>query len=194
MTGLVLLAAGASKRLGKPKQELLYQGETLLQHAIHAALESACKPIVMVTGANAEKLSIEDIGEAVVTVHNPAWQEGMASSIRFGLDKLISVEPEVSEAILMVCDQPFVDAALLDKLVQAKQESGKGIVACAYGNTLGTPALFDKTYFEELMTLKGKGGAKEFLFRYNADTASVPFPQGVVDIDTAADYDALLNS
>lgn len=189
-----MLAAGASKRLGKPKQELLYQGKTLLQHAIDVAVASACKPIVVVIGANAEKLSTENMGEAVVTVLNPEWQEGMASSIRFGLGKLCSIEPEVSEAVLMVCDQPFVDAALLNKLVHTKQGSGKGVVACAYGNTLGTPALFDKAYFKELMALKGKGGAKEFLFKYNADTASVPFPQGDVDIDTPADYDALLGS
>ncbi|RDV14957.1 nucleotidyltransferase family protein [Pontibacter diazotrophicus] len=194
MTGLVLLAAGASKRLGKPKQELHYQGKTLLQHAIDVAVASACKPIVMITGANAEKLSTGNMDEAIITVHNPEWQEGMASSIRLGLDKLMAVEPEVSDVILMVCDQPFVDAALLDKLIQTKQESGKGIVACAYGNTLGTPALFDKAYFTELMALSGKGGAKEFLFRYNTDTAAVPFPQGAVDIDTAADYDFLLSS
>lgn len=196
MTGLVLLAAGASKRLGKPKQELQYQGRTLLQHAVHAALESACKPIVVVLGANAERISpeTETPDPAVVTVHNPEWQEGMASSIRFGLTKLIALEPEVSDAIFMVCDQPYVEAALLDKLIQTKLASGKGIVACAYGDTLGTPALFDKAYFSELMALKGKGGAKEFLFRYNSDTVSVPFPQGAVDIDTAADYDALLDS
>ncbi|MFD2999542.1 NTP transferase domain-containing protein [Pontibacter toksunensis] len=194
MTGLVLLAAGASKRLGKPKQELLYQGETLLQHAVYAAIKSVCKPIMVVLGANANQLSPKLSGENVVTAHNPDWQEGMASSLRVGLSELISIEPEVSDAIFMVCDQPFVDAALLDKLVQTKQESGKGIVASAYGDTLGTPALFDKAYFEELMALEGKGGAKEFLFKYNHDTASVPFPQGVVDIDTPADYDALLDS
>lgn len=194
MTGLVLLAAGASKRLGKPKQELLYKGETLLQHAIHAAVESACKPIMVVLGANADQLSPELSGENVVTAHNPDWQEGMASSLRVGLSELISIEPDVSDAIFMVCDQPYVDAAILDKLIQVRQESGKGIVACAYGNTLGTPALFNKAYFEELMALKGKGGAKEFLFKYNDDTASVPFPQGAVDIDTPADYDALLGS
>lgn len=188
------MAAGASKRLGKPKQELLYQGETLLQHAIHAALESACKPIVVVTGANVDKLSTDTPDAAVVTVYNPEWQEGMASSIRFGLTELVSIEPEVTDVIFMVCDQPFVDAALLDKLIQTKLESGKGIVACAYGDTLGTPALFDKTYFAELMALHGKGGAKEFLFRYRDDTAAVPFPQGAVDIDTPADYDAFLDS
>lgn len=194
MTGLVLLAAGASKRLGKPKQELLYKGETLLQHAIHAALDSGCKPIVVVTGANADKLSPEAPDAAVVTVYNPEWQEGMASSIRFGLTELVAIEPEVTDVIFMVCDQPFVDAALLNTLIQMKQESGKGIVACAYGNTLGTPALFDKAYFAELMALSGKGGAKEFLFRYSDDTAAVPFPEGAVDIDTPADYDALLDS
>ncbi|GAB3536469.1 hypothetical protein GCM10027443_26870 [Pontibacter brevis] len=194
MTGLVLLAAGASKRLGKPKQELLYQGATLLQHATQAALDSACKPVVVVLGANTDKLSTGLPDETVVTVHNPEWQEGMASSLRYGLSALVELAPEVSDVIFMVCDQPFVDATLLNRLIQVKKESGKGIVACAYGDTLGTPALFDKAYFKELMALEGKGGAKEFLFKYNHDTSAVPFPQGAIDIDTPADYDALLVS
>lgn len=188
------MAAGASTRLGEPKQALAYQGETLLQRAMQAALTSACQPVVVVLGANSPKLLPQLEGLPVKVALNPAWEEGMASSIRCGLSKLLELMPEASGVVFMVCDQPYVEASLLNSLIQVKQERSKKIVASAYQETVGTPALFDKTYFPELLALQGQEGAKKVLFRHKEDVASVGFPAGAVDIDTKEDYTSLLRS
>ena len=191
MTGLVLLAAGASARLGKPKQNLIYEDKTLLQHAIQAALGSVCEPTVVVLGAQAEKIKAQIESEPIEIIQNPDWSTGMASSIHCGLLHLLQVAPEITSVIFLLCDQPFVEAALLNELVQTQSETGKEIVACAYQDTLGTPALFDKIYFPELLSLTGDEGAKKLIFKHKEAVASLPFPQGVIDIDTPADYENL---
>ncbi|MCJ8165062.1 nucleotidyltransferase family protein [Pontibacter sp. E15-1] len=193
MTGLVLLAAGASVRMGKPKQELLYKGKTLLGHAIDVALDSVCEPVVVVLQPDAT-LALPDTQKPVLTVHNPNWRQGMSASIHCGLAALMAAAPEVTGAIFMVCDQPFVETALLNSLVQTNAGSGKGIVACYYQGTLGTPVLFNRVYFEELLYLRGKEGAKKLLFRHSEDVATLPFSLGAVDIDTPEDYKRLHTS
>jgi molybdenum cofactor cytidylyltransferase len=92
----------------------------------------------------------------------------------------------------MLCDQPFVDASLLNKLINSKKTSGKGIVAAAYSNTLGVPALFDKRYFEELLQLTGSEGAKKVIFNHQAEVHALDFPLGAVDLDTEEDVSQFL--
>ena len=191
MIGIVVLAAGASARMGEPKQQLLYKGETLLQHAVNAALATGCQPVVVVLGANTGLYIPEQTDNAVSTVFNPDWQEGLSSSIRTGLSALLASAPQAEGVIFMVCDQPYVEASLLNSLVHTKTASGKGIVACQYRDTLGTPVLFSKAYFDELLYLRGKEGAKKLLFRHSEDVADIPFTLGAVDIDTPEDYASL---
>ncbi len=186
MTGLVILAAGASTRLGKPKQNLVYQKQTLLQHAIETALSSKCNPIAVVLGANADVISPTIQNLPVNIIYNKDWREGMASSIRVGINELQKARPAISSVILMLCDQPFVSVSLLNDLIEIKGE--KGIVASAYNDTLGVPALFDAKYFEELSLLKGPEGAKTLLQKYADDVCFLSFPLGSVDIDTAEDF------
>jgi molybdenum cofactor cytidylyltransferase len=189
MTGIIILAAGASGRLGKPKQNLIYKGKTLLQSAVNIANDSKCIPVLVVLGANADEIqpTIEKL--PVTILHNKIWQEGIASSIRLGIAELEKIEPKVDSAILMLCDQPFVDAELINKLIQSKSE--KGIVASAYNDTIGVPVLFDACYFEELLQLKGDEGAKKLLLKHPDDVVMIPFPLGSVDIDTIEDYEKI---
>jgi molybdenum cofactor cytidylyltransferase len=189
--GLILLAAGPSTRLGEPKQTLLYEGQTLLLRAVQTALESPCDPVLVVLGANAETIRPELDELPVQVILNPDWPEGMASSIRRGITALTEKHPDIDSAIIMVCDQPFVNCALLHELVQQKREHGHGIIACAYKDTLGTPALFDKQFFPELLALQGQEGAKKLLFQHAEVVTSIPFPLGTYDIDTPQDYEAL---
>ena len=181
-------------RLGEPKQQLPFQGKTLLQRAVQEGLASGCAPVVVVLGAGAEVLEPELDGAPVHIVQNPEWRDGMASSIRCGLQELLRVKPELTDCIFMVCDQPYVDAALLQKLVQAKQDGRSGIVASAYQDTVGTPVLFDQVYFPELLSLQGQEGAKKIILRHRDAMTLIAFPQGAVDIDTASDYAALLQA
>lgn len=192
MTGLVILAAGESLRLGKPKQQLLYNGKTLLQRAAAAAINSACKPVVIILGAYAEKIELQIKNLPVIIHHNCQWHEGMASSIRSGIQRLQQTEPGVSAVILMVCDQPHVSTELINDLIQKKEITGKEIVASFYDNTPGVPVLFEKKLFPELLLLKGREGAKKLLLKYQESLVSVPFPPGNIDIDTIKDYEDLI--
>jgi len=189
MTGIIILAAGSSSRLGKPKQNLVYKGQTLLQRAVATAVASVCKPVIVVLGANEEVIKPTIESDAINIIYNRDWQEGMASSIRSGINALQKIEPKAGSAILMLCDQPFVEAALLDELVQKR--SGKGIVVSGYNDTMGAPVLFDAAYFNELLLLKGQEGAKKLLLKYPDDLTTIQFPLGGIDIDTVEDYEKL---
>jgi molybdenum cofactor cytidylyltransferase len=92
----------------------------------------------------------------------------------------------------MLCDQPFVDASLLDQLITVKYTSGKGIVAASYSNTLGVPVLFEGHYFEELLQLTGSEGAKKVIFKHQAEVHALDFPLGAVDLDTEEDVNQFL--
>jgi molybdenum cofactor cytidylyltransferase len=192
MTGIIILAAGSSSRFGSPKQNLVYQGKTLLQRAIQTAITSACCDcVVVVLGANEGDIRPSISDQQVHIIYNPEWQEGMASSIRLGISELQLQEPLARKAILMLCDQPFVDPLLLYQLTERKAENDAGIIACEYKNTLGVPALFDEKYFPELMKLQGGEGAKKLINAYPDDVMSVPFGLGAIDIDTIEDFEKL---
>jgi molybdenum cofactor cytidylyltransferase len=193
MTGAIILAAGSSSRLGKPKQNLIFQGQTLLQRAIQNALESVCENVVVILGGNAEVIQSTLTGQPVPVVYNPDWQEGMASSIRLGISELQKALPNITSAVLMLCDQPFADAAILNQLIQKKMATGKSIIASAFDGTIGSPALFDHSHFAELLRLAGSDGAKKLLVKYAEELATIPFLLGAIDIDTVGDYERLEN-
>jgi CTP:molybdopterin cytidylyltransferase MocA len=90
-----------------------------------------------------------------------------------------------------VCDQPFISLTLVNQLLNIQQKTGKAIVACSYGDTVGTPVLFKSTFFPELLTLQGDAGAKKIIKQHSGAVATVTFPKGHIDIDTDTDYEAL---
>jgi molybdenum cofactor cytidylyltransferase len=189
-TGVIILAAGSSTRLGSPKQLLPYQNTTLLQHSLQVATEALLSSVVLVTGAYAEQIVNETDCKNVTVVVNKDWKEGMAASIRCGLTAIIEITPQIDSVILMLCDQPFVTSALLNELVQAQQKTGKAIVASGYDGIAGAPALFHHNKFGELLQLKNDMGARGIIKKYSTEVEVVHFSKGTVDIDTAADYQA----
>jgi molybdenum cofactor cytidylyltransferase len=189
MTGIIILAAGSSSRLGQPKQNLAYKGKTLLQRAVETALASICETVVVVLGANTEVIKPTIINYGVEIVENSDWSEGMASSIRTGLKKVLQTNPDVQSVILMLCDQPHVDTYLINLLVAAKTK--EGICACGYNDNIGPPVLFDTIYFDELLALTGSDGAKKVMQKHVDKVKEIPFFLGGVDIDTIADYERL---
>jgi molybdenum cofactor cytidylyltransferase len=190
--GVILLAAGSSSRLGQPKQLLLYDDQSLLQHSIQAASASHAQPIIVVLGAEADRIKKEIQDFTVHVVVNADWEEGMASSIRHGIKELDKIHPLAEGVILMVCDQPFVTTSLLNDLMTAHQNTGKPIVTCSYADTYGPPALFHKSLFPELLGLKGDVGARSIVREHADEVEVVLFPEGNVDVDTEADYQKLL--
>lgn len=193
MINIIILAAGASKRLGRSKQTLQYKGDSLLKHAIKAAVDSGIGRTVVVIGANEKEICTSIENEPVAVVYNGGYQEGLGSSIRSGLTYVLGLDEDCEGVILMVCDQPHVEGSLLKALVDTKLRNNKPIIACAYSDTIGVPAYFDKMFFPELLDLKGEEGGKKILLMHKDAVVTVPFPAGEIDIDTAADYDALIN-
>ena len=183
--GIIILAAGASSRMGTPKQLLLYRGRSFLSYIVEVAIASMCHPIVVVLGANAEQIKSE-VNFRVEVVENTRWTEGMSSSIAVGMQALVN--QNIEGVVITLCDQPFVSAQIIDQLIAAYRFTGKSIVASEYAGTLGVPAFFSRALFPELMTLGATEGAKHLIKKYSDQVFSVPFPEGEIDIDTPTDY------
>ena len=189
--GLIILAAGASTRMGTPKQLLLYRGCSLIRHITEVAIASVCQPIAIVLGANVERIKPEISQLPVQIVENQQWAEGMNSSIRVALEALLAMNPNLEAVAIALCDQPFVSSQTLNQLVEAYRLTSQPIIASEYAGTLGVPALFSGTLFSELMTLKSTEGAKHLIKKHIHEVFSVPFPEGSIDIDTPNDYEQL---
>ena len=187
--GGILLAAGASRRLGQAKQLLQLDGETLIQRAARALIDAGCAPIVVVLGAMEKecRAALEDLPTYIV--FNEKWRDGMGSSIAVGMAALDAQAPNVEAALIALCDQPFLNAALIRALIHQHEISGCSVVASDYGDALGPPALFARAHFSELAQLRGEQGARRLVAAH--ETARVPFPQGRADIDTPDDWRAL---
>ena len=189
--GLILLAAGGSARLGRPKQLLPYRNQTLLRHAAETALASHCRPIVVVLGAQAEQMRLELTGLEVQVTENPDWEQGMGSSIQAGLTTLETISPNLEGVVVMLCDQPLLTADFLDSLVQTHRDTSCPLVVSEYADTRGVPAFFSRALFSELQALPGTQGAKQIIMRHASDSISLPFPAGTFDVDTDSDYERL---
>ncbi|MEJ0103690.1 MAG: nucleotidyltransferase family protein [Bacteroidota bacterium] len=188
---MILLAAGASSRLGKPKQLLTYRGKSFLQHTLSVINEAGLNSAIVVLGSNASSMIHELDNEKIHITHNEGWQEGIASSIRSGINALQKNYPACDGTLIMLVDQPYITSALLTGLVEIQKQTGKPMAACEYETITGTPALFHSSLFSELLNLKGDKGAGKILQQRRNEVATIPFPLGRLDIDTEDDYRAL---
>lgn len=190
---IMILAAGASTRMGTPKQLLLYQGRSFLQYITEMAIASVCQPIVVVLGANAEQIHPQIKHLPVKVVKNVNWACGMSASIKSGIELLNNLPQKIEAVIITLCDQPFVSHQIINQLVDAFYSTKKPIVACEYAGTLGVPALFSQRFFSKLAALKETSGAKKVINSNLNEVFSIPFPLGNIDIDTPKDYEQLLS-
>jgi CTP:molybdopterin cytidylyltransferase MocA len=171
----VILAAGASTRLGEPKQLAMLGGERLLERAMRVAREAGCEPVAVVLGAGAERIELEcRLGSARI-VRNERWSEGMASSIRAGV---AAVMDECDQVVVMACDQPAVTG---DHLSQLMVQCEDAPAASGYAGRRGVPACFPADWFAALLRLQGDEGARELL----ASSVAVELAGGELDVDTA---------
>ena len=185
---IIILAAGSSTRLGYPKQLLPYNDTSILFHLASEAFV-AIPDVLVVLGSNADIIKEEVKNLPVNLLYNKDWEDGMSSSIRCGLSHLLKTKSP-DAVIIMVSDQPFVTASLLNKMIKKYEESKKPIIACSYKNTLGVPVLFDKDFFGGLKEIEGQSGAKKIINTNMDLIEAVSFPLGNIDIDTAEDYEA----
>ena len=185
--GVAILAAGASTRMGSLKQLLALEGTPLLVRAVEAALASPAWPVVVVLGAEAEKLRATLARYPVIVTENPAWSEGMASSIRAGITTLQQFSRGLDAALIALCDQPAFSPATIDALVATQRATGSSIVAARYSGRHGAPALFLREHFPTLAALTGEEGARELLNGPTARVATVDLPDLAFDLDTPGD-------
>ncbi|MEM9671510.1 MAG: nucleotidyltransferase family protein [Bacteroidota bacterium] len=187
MITTIILAAGEARRMGQPKQLMQIQDQSLVERAVRTA-QSVSEWVVVVTGAYQEQVRKEVAPLGVITVHNSQWASGMGSSISTGIQKAMSFSSVPGAVIIMLCDQPLVDEELLKQLIKVHKDTRKPLVASAYRDVLGVPAVFAEPLFRELLKLQGKIGAQKVIARYASEAASVDFPQGSDDVDTPEDY------
>ncbi len=188
---LILLAAGSSSRMGQSKQLLKIGDGSLLAHSAAVAIASGLHTIV-VLGANEPEHRKAIASLQVDIISNANWKNGMGGSLKAGLKYVLQGAPLTEAIMVMVCDQPLLTTAHLEKLRTKYESSGKQIIASHYSDTPGVPALFHNSLFSEIMGLPDDQGAKKIFQRHTNDMHTIDFPEGAVDLDTPDDYKNLI--
>jgi molybdenum cofactor cytidylyltransferase len=190
----IVLAAGSSSRLGTSKQLLRIQGESLLVRTIKASVDSNVNKTIVVLGANAEAHLKATAQFNIDVVINGNWETGMGNSLKTGLQFALKLNPSITAAMVVVCDQPMLSSEHLNKLISAYDQTGKKIAASHYGGSNGVPALIPQSHFKDLLSLNDNEGAKKIIQNHLSEIVSVDFPPGEFDIDTQEDYQRFLKN
>jgi molybdenum cofactor cytidylyltransferase len=191
---IILLAAGGSSRMGRPKQLLPLAGRTLLRRAAETALATPCRPVVVVLGDRASNLMPELAGLDVYACENADWRDGMGSSIKAGIRCALERDPALDAVLLALCDQPLVGPDELGRLIDAARRTARPIVAAAYPGSPGVPALFTRPMFAELLAIEDAAGAKSLMTASPQAVETVAIAGALADVDTPGDYARLTES
>lgn len=178
--------------MGTPKQLLEFRGKPLVRHAAETGLGSVCRPVVVVLGHAAATIRPALAGATVEIAENPNWQEGVAGSIRAGVEAV--TRHDVDGLVLTLADQPLVTAAMFDRLVDTHRAERCPIVASEYCGTVGVPVFFSREFFPHLLALEANQGCKGVILMHRDQARMIPCPEAGVDIDTPADYERLAAS
>lgn len=188
--GFLLLAAGESKRLGRPKQLEPFQGKSLIRFMAEEILRVRGvdkNDLRVVLGAKAQSVENELAGLGLRTYFNPRYGEGMGGGISVGLAEFLRETPALEACLISVCDQTELRSAHLEDLLAAHRKRPGVICASAYGGVLGVPALFPKKFFPDLLALSGDHGGKKIIQAHLHEVEAVPFAGGEKDLDLAGD-------
>ncbi len=188
---IIILAAGSSSRLGRSKQLLTYQGLSLLKRTTLEALETKL-PVFIVLGANAQAHQNEINDLPIRITVNEDWNKGMGHSLKYALKYVLQTIPDVESVLILVCDQPHIHSTHLLNLKNRFQESEASIVASAYADQAGVPALFGREWFDQILQLPDDQGARSLITKNESRVVTVPFSLGAVDIDTEDDVNKFL--
>lgn len=189
--GVVVLAAGASRRLGFPKQLVEFKGKPLLQHSMDVAelLEFDCR--ILMLGSNAKKIKKGlEIGNFEVII-NEEWELGMGTSISNGVSAALKAKSDLEHILILLSDQPFVTKEKIQELIRVQLENKKPATFSEYDGEVGVPAIFSKENFSDLMALKKDQGAKKLILEEKISFETLKFEGGNFDVDTAEDVELL---
>ncbi len=197
-TAVILLAAGRSSRMGQGQHKLLLPlgDRPVLLHVVETVLASQAQPLVIVLGHQAEQVRtlLTPYDAKLITVENPDYQQGMSTSLRKGIDTLMSSYPAVNGALIVLGDQPLMTSHILDSMIETKQTTGKRIIAARYSGKRGNPTLFDASLFPELMEMTGDEGGRKVLERHSQEIATLDMDEDIsnYDVDTWEAYQQVL--
>lgn len=187
-TAIVILAAGASKRMGEPKQLLAWGNSTLIEYIIQKALKVEVNEVSVVLGANYNTINNKIKKYPINIINNIDWKAGLSSSISKAVSHY-NIESKIDALIFILADQPFITDDYLNRMLSNFTPNQNQIKATRYEDgKLGIPVLFDKFYFDELLCLNGDIGANHILQNNKncVDVLEVSFSN--VDIDSKEDY------
>jgi len=182
---VLILAAGTSSRLGKPKQLVKYKNKSLIQIVVEKAL-AISDNVTVVLGYKATSIVEEIIDYPIAIAVNPKFYDGIASSISFGVEQI----EEYDNCLIMLCDQPFIPISHYKKLIKNFEKDS--LIGSKYGSFATVPAIFSKKYYPSLLKLKGDKGAKSILAKNNAPTIKLE-KKDAIDIDTKEDINIYLD-
>lgn len=190
MTGLsvIILAAGAARRMNQAKMLLPFGKSSILESIIDQVKEIHADQICIVTGFYHHQIVEKILDDQIRLVYNEDWEEGISGSIKKGLAYLLNQNSRIDSVLILVADQPFITSSLLHDIIELQTKTNKGIVAASYAGVAGTPVLFQRHYISNLEKLVGDKGARSILHQYQDDLVTIDFPLGEIDIDTEADY------
>jgi molybdenum cofactor cytidylyltransferase len=182
----IILAAGGSERLGRPKQLVRWRGCTLIEHAVNVAEPVSDAGVIVVAGAAETEVRSALAKSSAEVVSNTSWQRGMSGSLDVGIEAL----PVCDGMLVMLCDQPLITTEDLNQLLDVWHNHPTVPVASAYNNVIGVPAVFPQDLLEGLSKLTGDRGAGAWL-RQREDVIAIDMPNAAIDVDTADDMSCL---
>ncbi|HTP08555.1 MAG TPA: selenium cofactor biosynthesis protein YqeC [Anaerolineae bacterium] len=190
-TAGVILAAGASTRMGQPKPLLLWRGEPFIRHVVRTALNASLSPVVIVAGEHTAEIRAAVSDLRVTVIHNPAWEAGQSTSVKCGLRSLPNT---IGSAVFLLADQPHIPIELVKALRDQHAQTLSPIVAPLIDERRGNPVLFDRVTFSDLQSLTGDVGGRAVFAKH--PIAYVPWHDAslLLDVDTPEDYRRLLES
>jgi len=193
--GVIILAAGASRRMGSPKQLLKIGQQTLIERTINIASGLDQKEIVVVLGAHAQRIKkVIPNQTGLSIIINKDWQQGMGTTLKTGMQFFLSKEKPPGAVLILVCDQPYLNLNLLKTFIATFQDSNAAIIAAKYKEVKGVPALFSEKLFSKLATLHKDEGARKIIHTFQGKMMTVQFPKGAIDLDTPEAYQTYLKN
>ena len=184
--GAIVLAAGASRRMGRNKMLLTLDGEPLVRRAARRAHAAGFSPVIVVIGNEAEQVRATLAGVECTCVENPEFAGPTTSSLHVGLRQL---PDDVTAVVVILADMVHVTEAMLQAMLETARTSEAPLVVSQYGETIAPPLLFRRPLFAELLAWRGEGAGKQVVQRHRAEAAIVDWPSAaLVDVDTPEDW------
>jgi len=186
---ILILAAGSSERLGRPKQMVKWNETTLLNHTIQEALTANDTDLYVALGGNLIDIQ-SSISDKITKVYISKWKDGMGQSISESLSQIPIQSYEA--VIISMCDQPYISSTIFENLIETFEKEKSSIIISKYNESSGPPTLFDRCHFQSLQLLKGDNGGKHIVKNHFEETSFIEFEKGNIDIDTEEDIRNLM--